>query len=125
MQVPEFMGLYAPKLIVILFAVGFAVGIIVYLFTKKVRYDAVYLGGSEDEERFRIVGTAFYNEIRNMTPLKALYNFAEKKYFDIYDLGSKSTFALSRTLQKAHPGQLQLYLLYIIIGMLIFLAIII
>lgn len=125
MPIPEFMGLYAPKLIVILFAIGFAVGLIVYFLTKKVRYDAVYLGGSEGEERFRVAGTAFYNEIRNMTPLKSIYNFAEKKYFDLYELGSKPTFALSRTLQKAHPGQLQLYMLYIIIGMLIFLAIII
>jgi multicomponent Na+:H+ antiporter subunit A len=122
--VPEFLGLYIPQLIVMLFLIGFIVGMGIYLFTKKVRYDEVYLGGSEPLEKFRVAGTEFYNEIRNMKPLKTIYDMAEKKYFDIYEMGSKSTFALSRVLQKGHPGQLQLYILYIIIGLLVFIALI-
>ncbi|MFH1194637.1 MAG: proton-conducting transporter membrane subunit [bacterium] len=122
--VPEFIGLYIPWIIVSLFLIGFVVGMIIYLFTKKVRYDAVYLGGSEPLEKFRVAGTEFYNEIRNMKPLKTIYDWAEKKYFDVYEMGSKSTFALSRVLQKGHPGQLQLYILYIIIGLLIFMALV-
>jgi len=75
-------------------------------------------------EKFLISGTGFYNEIRNMRPLLQLYNAAEKKYFDIYDLGSRFTFSLSGLFQKGHPGQLQLYVLYILIGVLIFMLLI-
>ena len=119
-SIESFPGLYNPKLIVMLFAMAFIIGFGIYLFTRKVRYDDVYLGGMSPAEQFRVLGTEFYNEIRNMKPLKAIYNAAERKYFDMYDVSGNSTFAFSRLFQKAHPGQLQLYVLYIVLGMLIF-----
>lgn len=115
-----FIGTYNPQMIVVLFLIAFIIGIGVYLLTKKVRYDDVYLGGMSPAEKFRVLGTEFYNEIRNMTLLKNIYNAAENKRLDVYDLSGSSTFAFSRIFQKAHPGQLQLYLFYIVIGMLIF-----
>ncbi len=121
MEIPLFMGLYSPQIIIIMLLIGFGLGIGIYLLTKTVRYDSVYLGGSPPLEKFRVVGTEFYNEIRNMNPLKKIYDLAEGKYLDIYEMGAKGTFALSKILQKGHVGQLQLYLLYIILGMLIFL----
>lgn len=123
-SLPVFTGLYNPQLIILLFFIVFALGIFIYLLTAKVKYDEVYLGGMSPAEKFRVAGTEFYNEIRNMKPLKTLYDWAEKKYFDIYDVGSKVTFGFSHTFQKAHPGQLQLYILYIIAGMLLFIWII-
>ncbi len=123
-SIPAFAGLYNPQLIIILFLIGFALGIFIFLLTVKVKYDEVYLGGMSAAEKFRIAGTEFYNEIRNMKLLKSIYDWAEKKYFDIYDVGSKITFGFSHTFQKAHPGQLQLYVLYIIAGMLLFILII-
>ena len=123
MEQPQFIGLYHPQFLVILFLIGFVLSLGIFLLVRKIRYDEVYIGGLQPNEKFRIVGTEFYNEIRNMSPLKSLYDFAEKKYFDIYDVGSKSTFALSKVFQKGHPGQLQLYLLYIIIGLVLLLAI--
>ena len=116
----SFLGTYNPQMIVVLFAIVFIVGFGVYLLTRKVRYDDVYLGGQSPAEKFRVLGTEFYKEIRNMSLLKNIYNAADKKYFDMYDISGNSTFAFSRIFQKAHPGQLQLYLFYIIIGMLIF-----
>jgi formate hydrogenlyase subunit 3/multisubunit Na+/H+ antiporter MnhD subunit len=118
-SIPAFVGLYDPILIVILFAVAFLLGILVYGLTAKVRYDEVYVGGMPALEKFRISGTEFYNEVRNFTLLKNIYNAAEKKYFDLYEVGKELTFAFSRLFQKAHPGQLQLYMLYLLIGLLI------
>jgi hypothetical protein len=40
--------------------------------------------------------------------------------FDVYDLGSKATFGLSHLLQKAHAGLLQVYVLFILFGVLLF-----
>jgi len=124
MRIPDFTGLYTPQLIVILFAIAFIIAAVVFMLNKKVRYDDVYLGGMEAEEKFRIAGTEFYNEIRNMTLIKNMYNWAEKQYFDLYDMGASLTFSISRIFQRAHPGLLQLYLLYILIGLVIFFALI-
>ncbi len=111
-------GFYNPQVILVLFALAFVLGLAVFLGTRKVRLDDVYLGGQAPAEQFRIVGTEFFNEIRNMKPLKSLFNWAEKKYFDIYDLGSRMTFGFSHELQKAHPGLLQVYVLFILAGLL-------
>jgi len=122
MEIPSFLGSYNPLLITALFAIVFLLGLIVYAFTRKVRYDEVYLGGMPALEKFRIAGTEFYNEVRNFTLIKSFYTAAEKKYFDLYEIGKELTFGFSRTFQRAHPGQLQLYLLYIIFGILILFA---
>ena len=111
-------GFYNPQVIFVLFAVAFVLGLVVFLAVRKVRLDDVYLGGHHPAERFRIIGTEFFNEIRAMKPLKSIFDWAEKKYFDIYDLSSKATFGFSHGLQKAHPGQLQLYVFFILFGLL-------
>jgi len=123
-KVPEFLGDYNPQLLFLLFALAFIVGFIIYLLTKNVRYDQNYLGGMPALEKYRVTGAEFYNEIRNMKPLKGIFNAAEKKYFDIYDLGTRFTFSLSRLFQRGHPGQLQLYLLYIMLGVLVFILLV-
>jgi len=120
-----FIGLYDPQLLVIFLLITFAIGIGTFTFLRKIRFDDVYLGGMEPSDRFRIAGTGFYNEIRNMFPLNSIFTAAEKKNFDMYNLGGNSTFGLSRFFQKAHPGQLQLYVLYIILGMLLFIWLVI
>jgi hypothetical protein len=120
---PVFTGLYQPIVLLLLFLIVFALGIGVYMVTKNVRFDDIYLGGMAPLERFRIVGTAFYNEIRNMRGLKGIYDAADKHAFDAYDLGEKASLTLSRLFQKAHPGLLQLYVLFIVIGVVIFLLV--
>jgi hypothetical protein len=102
-----------------LFGLAFIVGFIIYIFTKNIRYDEIYLGGMDAVEKFRVVGTEFYNEIRNMTPLRSIYNYAEKKYFDLYDLGKRLFLSLAQFFRTVHTGQLQLYSLWILVGVLI------
>jgi protein-S-isoprenylcysteine O-methyltransferase Ste14 len=124
MAIPSFLGSYDPLAIVILFLIVFLLGFGFYTLIRKVRYDEVYLGGMPALEKFRIAGTGFYNEVRNFTLIRSIYAAAEKKYFDLYELGKELTFGFSRTFQLAHPGQLQLYLLYIVIGILVLIALV-
>lgn len=119
MIIPSFVGLYDPILIVVLFGIVFILGMLLYKLIAKVRYDDVYVGGMPALEKFRISGTEFYNEVRNFSLLKTIYDAAEKKYFDFYEVGKEFTFSFSKVLQKAHPGQLQLYMLYILVGVLV------
>jgi multicomponent Na+:H+ antiporter subunit A len=123
LELPIFTGLYQPVLLLSLFLIAFVLGMFIYVLTKNVRFDDIYLGGMAPLERFRVVGTAFYNEIRNMRGLKGIYDAADKHAFDAYDVGEKSSLALSRVFQKAHPGLLQLYILFIVVGVAIFLLV--
>ncbi|MBE0572515.1 MAG: hypothetical protein IH618_13305, partial [Ignavibacteriaceae bacterium] len=77
MNIPSFVGLYDPIIVIVLFVVAFLIGILIYGLTAKVRYDDVYVGGMPALEKFRIAGTEFYNEVRNFTVLKSIYNYAE------------------------------------------------
>jgi len=115
-----FLGVYSPRFVLYLLAAAFRLGLIVFLLTRKTRYDEVYLGGNAQAEAFRIAGTAFYKEIADMKPLRGFYRQAEKKAFDLYDLASKATFGLSRLLQRAHAGLLQVYILFIVFGVVLF-----
>jgi len=121
---PNYIGLYNPIFLTILFLIPFLIGFMIFLVVKNVRLDDVYLGGMKPSEKFRIIGTEFYNEIRRMQPLKSLYDWAERKYFDIYDLGKKISFSITKLLKSIHSGQLQLYSLWIMIGLLILLYIV-
>jgi len=121
LAIPDMLGYYKPILILLLFGSVLLLGLIIYWSIRKVRYDEIYLGGMEALEHFRVMGTEFYKEIRNMSPLKAIYNGAEKKYFDVYDVSSKCSFSITRFFKAIHNGQLQLYNLWIVLGVLILL----
>jgi aspartate-semialdehyde dehydrogenase len=123
LELPTFSGLYQPILLLALFLIVFALGMVLYVLTKNVRFDEVYLGGMPPMEKFRVTGTAFYNEIRNMRGLKGIYDAAAKHVFDAYDVGEKSSLTLSRLFQKAHPGLLSLYVLFIVVGIALFLLV--
>ncbi len=121
MNIPIFIGSYNPLIILALFLSIFIIGILIYVLTAKIKFDEIYVGGTQALKEYRISGVEFYNEIRNFTLLKSIYNYAEKKYFDIYDLAKNSSLWISEVFQKMHPGQLQLYLIYLIIGFVIIL----
>jgi len=113
-------GLYQPQLILILLALPLILGLSLYLLIRKRRFDEVYLGGQPPDEQFRVTGTEFYKEIVEMRPLRSVFSLAHKKIFDIYHVGSRATFGLSRLLQKAHSGLLPLYILFIVLGLVAF-----
>ena len=117
----EFSGLYSPLFLVAMLVIALILAMLVYRLVRKIRYDDIYICGNEDSEGYRVSGTGFYREIREMYPLRELFDAAEKHWFDIYDVGGNLTFAFARLFQKAHPGQLQLYLFYIVLGFLILL----
>lgn len=123
LALPEFTGLYQPGLLLVLFFLVFLLGILLFVAIKKVRFDDIYLGGMSALEKFRVTGTAFYNEVRNMKPLKGIFNAADRKVFDIYNVGGKSSLIISKLFQKAHPGLLQLYVLFIVLGVIILLLV--
>ena len=118
---PEFFGSYQPILLFLLFGLVFILGYLTFLLIRNVRYDEIYLGGMKAVEKFRISGTEFYKEIRDMDPLKTFYDWAEKKVFDIYDIGKAVSVFFGKLFSRFHSGQLNFYSLWIVLGVLIFL----
>lgn len=119
-----YLGSYQPIPVLLLFGVIFILGLVVFVAIKKVRYDAIYLGGMEALEKFRIAGTDFYNEIKDMKPLRWFYQNAERKHFDVYDLGGQGAGWFTKLFQAAHRGILSEYNLWIVLGTLVIIGVI-
>ncbi|MGB2705866.1 MAG: proton-conducting transporter membrane subunit [Candidatus Omnitrophota bacterium] len=118
-----FYGVWNPGLATVLILVGIAIGFVIYLLglAVRTRQTEIFVGGEtlKDNPDMRISGTEFYNTIRDIGPLKYIYKLAERKVFDIYEVGSKLTFAFNRVLRYIHNGVLPTYLSWCLLGMII------
>ena len=121
MDIPVWLGNYNPLLILGLSAIAFFFGLFFFFMIRNVKYDDIYLGGMKAIEKFRVSGTGWYNEIRNMRPLKGIYTAAELRFFDLYSWLKNIAKAGGKILSWLHFGQLQFYNLWIVIGVLILL----
>lgn len=119
----EFSGIWNANLATILIIVGVVVGIIIYLLgtIRKTRETEAFIGGEilEKQPNMRVSGTEFYNTIKDITPLGFIYGLAERKVFDIYDIGSIITFRFNKILRYLHNGVLPTYLAWCFLGMII------
>ena len=113
------LGFYSSSTIVFLFVVSIILGLIIYLIFKKVRFDDEYVGTMPTTEANRITGVEFYSDIRNMNPFKKIYNWAERKYFDIYKWGTDVTVSGGNIFSKLHTGLLHTYAIWLLAGMVI------
>lgn len=113
------LGFYQPGPLILIFAVAILVGIILYLVFRRVRFDEEYVGGMTATEENRVTGVEFYNEVKEMAPLKKIYAMAEKKYFDIYDIGTNFSLWFGNIFHKLHTGLLHTYAIWTLIGFVI------
>ena len=67
----------------------------------------------------RVSGTEFYETIKNIGILKIIYRWAEKKFFDIYEVGVKMTLGFNKVLRYIHNGILLTYLAWCMLGMIV------
>ncbi|MFW6119451.1 MAG: proton-conducting transporter membrane subunit [Petrotogales bacterium] len=98
-------------------------GTLLYLVFKRVRFDSAYVGGQPDSPSYKVSGVSFFNEIREMVPLKGIYKAAENKWLDIYELSRTAIMKLSYPLKKFHTGELSFYSLWITIGFFVLLIV--
>ncbi len=88
---------------------------------RKTRETEAFIGGEilEEQLNMRVSGSEFYNTIKDITPLNTIYRLAERKVFDIYDIGTKITFGFNKILSYLHNGILLTYLAWCFLGMMI------
>jgi hypothetical protein len=120
----EVVGIWRPELATGLIIVGILLGLLIYGISKvKVRITPPFIGGEEVTPEMRVSGTDFYLTIREIGIFNKIYRWAEKMYFDIYEIIKKWILFFSKVFRYTHTGSLPLYLLWIAIGVAIILVI--
>jgi len=116
----QYSGFWNPVLAMIMLLVSLLLGIIFYFATGKagtIVSKPAYIGGELlDVKEVRVSGINFYNTIVEIFPLPGIYRLAEKKVFDIYEIGKKASFWLSGLLSSLHDGRLGTYIAWLLFG---------
>ncbi len=112
-------GLWNAQLATILILIGIAIGFIIYLIgnINNSRESDIFIGGEEIQSDKRVTGTEFYNSIRDISIIDKIYIMAEKKYFDLYEMLKKATFAVTKKIRLVHSGKLVAYIIWIFFAM--------
>jgi len=121
----------------VMLVVAFAAGLLIYVLCKVHaggrRECRTYIGGELMDDTYisgapsgpadvEVTGVDFYRTIQDLWPFRPIYKAAEKKLFDIYDVGKGFLFYLIELLRKAHTGLLPMYLTWVVAGLLILLG---
>ncbi len=120
----SYIGIWTPNLTTLLILLGLFIGLIIYISGKigQIREATPFIGGEKLQNEERLTGTGFYHTLLDLPIFKKLYRWAELKWFDIYEQGSHLFFGMAKILQKAHVGVLNIYSLWLIVGMTILLV---
>lgn len=117
-----FSGLWSANLATALILIGIVVGIVIYLLgtATKTRTADIFVGGEtlKDQPDMRVSGTEFYDTIRELGILRAIYNKAEAGLFDIYVQAKNIVFGIGKFFQYLHNGILSTYLVWTLLGMI-------
>jgi formate hydrogenlyase subunit 3/multisubunit Na+/H+ antiporter MnhD subunit len=118
-----FSGIWSAGVATNLILMGLLIGVVIYVLglAGKARTTAPFIGGEELKEHpeMRISGTEFYGTIQEQGCLKCIYGLAQKKVFDIYEVGVKGARGFYGILRYFHNGILPTYLSWCLLGMLV------
>jgi formate hydrogenlyase subunit 3/multisubunit Na+/H+ antiporter MnhD subunit len=119
----SYLGVWNAPVATLLIIAGIAIGGVIYLVGRiqGIREEQPYLGGEVLPAETSPSGADFYQTISDSGVLKPVYALAEKKAFDVYDQGTKASFALSNLLRRLHTGILTTYLSWCLLGLIVLL----
>ncbi|MCD4848411.1 MAG: hypothetical protein K8R76_09480 [Candidatus Aegiribacteria sp.] len=116
-------GVWQSGLATLMIISGLIIGYLIYLAgkLKKTRTVAPFVGGEvlEDNPDMRVSGVDFYKTIRELGLLKGIYRWAEKKYFDLYEIAGKFVGGFGVVFSFMHNGLLSRYILWCLIGLVV------
>jgi heme/copper-type cytochrome/quinol oxidase subunit 2 len=121
----------------VILIVAFIMGLLLYLLgtVRKARVCSTYIGGeiletawvsgtaAGKERDIEVTGVDFYRTVQEMQPFRTIYKMADKKFFDLYDVGSGLTFFVSKVLKLFHGGVLTSYLGWYLVGLIVLLLV--
>jgi formate hydrogenlyase subunit 3/multisubunit Na+/H+ antiporter MnhD subunit len=102
-----------------LIILGLVIGLIIYLFgkyKKSARVVSPFIGG---EKPGRVVGTHFYDTIKELPLLRGTYTAQGKGHLDPYSWIGGLGLAITGLLKRIHNGLLSWYLAWSLVGILV------
>jgi formate hydrogenlyase subunit 3/multisubunit Na+/H+ antiporter MnhD subunit len=122
-----YIGIWDSTAISILILVSILLGFLIYLIgnIKNLRTEDSFIGGEKFREETSYSVVEFYKGIRDYKLFSFIYNWAERKWFDIYEISKKLTLSFSGLLSKAHTGVLTFYAIWILTGLILMIIILI
>jgi len=123
--VSGWLGSWSATLATLLIVVGIVIGLVIYFAgrIKTARTDRAYVGGEILPAEVRVTGTGFYDTVSDMGFFREMYESAEKKAFDLYDVGKGIAFYFIGGLRSMHGGILPQYLTWVLIGTVVVMAV--
>jgi formate hydrogenlyase subunit 3/multisubunit Na+/H+ antiporter MnhD subunit len=117
----QYIGVWQSATVSILVLVYIVLGVLIYLAgnIKNMRVSESYIGGEAFREDAGYQVTEFYNTIRELKPLKGIYQAAQKGWFDLYVLFKKLFYGLNIVFSKVHTGVMTAYAIWIFAGFII------
>lgn len=114
-----YMGTWKPLIATGLILAGIIIGMLVYRLTRSSQFRTAqtFVGGEDALSLERVVGTEFYDTIKEAEGLKNIYKGEEEGVFDVYKVAGKSVYGFTRFLQFLHNGILPTYMVWCILGM--------
>jgi formate hydrogenlyase subunit 3/multisubunit Na+/H+ antiporter MnhD subunit len=111
-------GFWQPALAAGLAIVGLIIGVIIFSLTKKQPRKSPSFYGGQDLTANALNIEDFYTNIKEIKILKIIYNLAEEKLFDFYEICKATAFSFTKFLRYLHNGVLSSYLTWCLLGML-------
>jgi formate hydrogenlyase subunit 3/multisubunit Na+/H+ antiporter MnhD subunit len=117
----EFTGVWHSDTVSLLILISIILGVLIYLIgnIKNMRTADSFIGGEKFYEDAGYQVTEFYNSIRELKPLNSIYEKAEKRWFDLYDIFKKVFYGFHHMFSKMHTGVLTTYAIWIFAGFII------
>jgi len=116
-------GIWDSGLATLMIIAGLVIGFLIYLAgnVKKARTATTFMGGYLPEEvpGTRVSGVDFYRTIQQLGLLKGIYRWAERKLFDLYEVGGKFISGFGAVFSFMHNGLLSRYVLWCLIGLVV------
>jgi NADH:ubiquinone oxidoreductase subunit 5 (subunit L)/multisubunit Na+/H+ antiporter MnhA subunit len=120
--VVDVQGIWGSGMAALMMVTAAVAGFLIYLSgtLRKARTSEIFVGG-EDAEKLgmRVSGARFFDTMRNLPYLKAVYDAAEKKLTDIYNVGFRFLGGLGGVFSELHNGLLSRYVVWCLAGMVV------
>ncbi len=118
-------SLWQPLPALALIGVGLVGGLVIFAIGRglRVRRDRTFVCGERlPSEPIRVSGTGFYETVRRLPVVGAVYDDAERQALDVYRLGGRFGGSLVETLRAFHTGVLPLYVSWCLLGLMVLIA---
>jgi len=123
----EFRGVWSSSFVSVLVLFSILLGILLYMIvgSRKFRTEESFVGGESMHDQMDYPVTGFYATIREFRLISWLFDKAEERWFDLYELLKRLTLWFSNLLSAGHTGILSVYAIWVVAGLIIMLLIMI